>query len=102
MSANESEPTPANEPTTYVVSARVVPAVYHWINAFERHLLAGTMGANKNRSAAIKACFGLTSAALTTERMEAIRVICTKRSDTVENVLADVLDSGIAAQQAKK
>ncbi len=93
---------PPKPPKSYVVSARVLPDVYDRINAFERHLFAGTPGASKSRSAAIKACLNVTFAAFTDERMEAIRAICTQRSDTIENVLADVFDEGIAALRRGK
>ena len=90
------------EPTSYVIGARVSPEVYEWINAYARHILADSMGTCENRSAAIKACFDITFTALSPQRMDALRDLRRKRGIPIKDVLADVIDAGLAALRSGK
>lgn len=85
------------EAKTYVVSARIPASAREWLDAYARAILSDALGAGENRSAAIKACFDLTSAALTPERLDALRTLRRDLGVPIEVVLARVLDAGIDA-----
>ena len=79
----------------------ITPEAYDWLNAYAKHVLADTMGAGENRSAALKACFDLTRTALTVDRMNALRELRRQRNVPIEVVLSDVLDAGLAALRSR-